>query len=68
MNPADKPYIEEARRDMMDWLKRYILQTETVEFIGECQHNTEGLIKTQPEFFPWQGKGNHGGVGWCRET
>lgn len=25
MNPADKPYIEEARRDMMDWLKRYIL-------------------------------------------
>ncbi|XP_077165940.1 carboxymethylenebutenolidase homolog [Paroedura picta] len=24
MNPKDKPYIEEARKDMMDWLNRYV--------------------------------------------
>uniref|UniRef100_A0A8C5M483 Carboxymethylenebutenolidase homolog n=1 Tax=Leptobrachium leishanense TaxID=445787 RepID=A0A8C5M483_9ANUR len=24
INPEDKPYIEEARKDMIDWLKKYI--------------------------------------------
>lgn len=30
MKPADKPYIEEARKDMMDWIKMFVWQKHEV--------------------------------------
>lgn len=39
MKPADKPYIEEARKDMVDWIKTFIWQKHKGTLASKSEFN-----------------------------